>query len=210
VDPVLLPRLVRYKRSLPREWLSHPQCECKASLYREALANLPKPIDPAMLASLDGLLIEYIREPVPTSMMIPEVINTAIYLAIADTVFRNDEAFLDWISGFSRRALESPMYRILMAMVSPERLAGGGARRWNNFHTGVEYAITINDGGTDSVMRYPTNLFDRLAFRGHLRAIEAAYRASGAPNATAELGSMTSTEVRFRVTWYPERAPRQL
>ena len=202
---MLHPRLARYQRSLPSGWLSHPQCECKASLYREAVANLPKPIDPS---GLDSLLADYLKDPVPASVMIPEVINTAIYLAIADTVFRNDEAFLDWISAFSKRTFESPMYRVLMSMASPERLAKGGVRRWNNFHTGVEYEISVDDLGTQSRMTYPTNLFDRLAFRGHLRAIEAAYRASGAPNAAAELVNMTSTDVSFRVVWFPERAPR--
>ena len=197
---MLHPRLSRYFRSLPRGWLSHPQCECKASLYREALANLPK--------RLDGLLVEYVENPIPHSLMLPEVINTGLYLAMADTVFRNDEAFLDWISAFSKRTFQSPMYRVLMSMASPERLSKGGVRRWQNFHTGVDYEIERTELGTSSRMTYPENLFDRLTFRGHLRAIEAAYRASGAPNAAAELVSMTPTEVHFRVVWYPERAPR--
>jgi hypothetical protein len=196
---------VRYLRNLPNALLSHPECESKASLYREAIRNLPKPLE---TADLDPLLAAYINEPVPLSAWVPEVVNTAMYLIIADQVFKNDDTFLQWIADFSKRVFEAPMYRVLMAVASPERLASGARRRWENFHTGVEYDVTIGETGTEARMTYPRNLYDRLAFRAHLKAIEAAYRASGARNAVAELESMTSNEARFRVLWYPERAPR--
>ncbi len=205
VDPVLYPRTVRYIKNLPNGLLSHPTCESKASIYREALRNLPKPLD---TGGLDPLLANYVTEPVPTSSWVPEVINTAMYLVIADQAFRNDDAFLGWITEFSKRLFEAPMYRVLMAVASPERLASGAVRRWENFHTGVEYEVTILEGGTEARMRYPRNLFDKLAYRAHLRAIEAAYRASGARNAVAELVSFEPNEAAFRVVWYPERAPR--
>ena len=205
VDPVLYPRTVRYLRNLPNGLLSHPECESKASLYREALRNLPKPLE---TDSLDPLLAAYVNEPLPLSAWVPEVVNTAMYLVIADQAFKNDDAFLSWIADFSKRVFEAPMYRVLMAVASPERLANGARRRWENFHTGVEYDVVIGETGTEGKMTYPKNLFDRLAFRGHLKAIEAAYRASGARNAVAELETMTPTEARFRVLWYPERAVR--
>jgi hypothetical protein len=196
---------VRFLRNLPNGLLSHPECETKASLYREALRNLPKPLE---TESLDPLLASYVNEPLPMSSWVPDVVNTALYLVMADQIFRNDDAFLQWIADFSKRMFEAPVYRVLMAVASPERLAQGARRRWENFHTGVEYDVTIGDSGTEGRMQYPRNLYDKLAFRANLKAIEAAYRASGARNAVAELVTMTSNEATFRVLWYPERAPR--
>jgi hypothetical protein len=108
------------------------------------------------------------------------------------------------VSDFSARVFEAPMYRILMLVASPERLAKGASRRWDNFHRGVEYDVTLVEGGTESVMRFPPHLYDRLAFRAHLKAIEAAYRATDAKRAMVELVSFDATEARFRTRWYPE------
>lgn len=205
VDPVLYPRLTRYLRSLPRGIESYPDCESKATLYREALRHLATPLD---TRGLDPLLAAYIDDPLPVSAWVPEVLNTAVYLAIADQIFKNDEAFLSWVSDFSRRVFEAPMYRILMMVASPERLAKGARRRWDNFHRGIEYDVTVVSGGSESVMRYPPNVYDRLAFRAHLKAIEAAYRATDAKHAVVELISFEPTVAQFRTRWYPESAPR--
>src|SRR5690606_20222458 len=96
------------------------------------------------------------------------------------------------------------MYRVLMVVASPKRLAAGGRRRWMQFHTGVDYEVVVGEGGTEGRMTFPPNLYDRLAFRATLKAFEAAYRASGAPKAYAEILSMNATEVHFRMVWYPE------
>ena len=145
MDAKAYPRTANYLRRLPAGLLSHPQCESKASLYREALRNLPRPL---VLEGLDPLLAEYVKDPLPMSAWVPEVVNTALYLAMADQVFGDDDSFLTWVSQFSQRVFEAPMYRLLMAVASPQRLASGGERRWANFHTGVDYEIMVLDGGT--------------------------------------------------------------
>lgn len=202
MDPVLYPRTTRYLQSLPHGLLSHPECQSKASLYREALKNCPRAVE---TSGIHSLLADYIADPVPVTSWIPEVVSNALYLVIADQIFKSDDAFLDWISDFSRKVFEAPMYRVLMVVASPERLASGGQRRWANFHTGVDYDLVIGPNGTEATMTFPSHLFDRLVFRAHLRAIEAAYRASGAKNAVMELDSLGPTEARFRAVWYPER-----
>lgn len=202
VDPVSYPRTTSYLRRLPAGLLSHPQCESKASIYREALRSLPRPLE---VDSLDPLLADYVRDPLPMSSWVPEVVNTALYLTMADQVFKEDDAFLAWVSDFSQRVFEAPMYRLLMAVASPERLANGGQRRWANFHTGVDYEITVGAEGTRSRFEFPLYLYDSLALRATLKAIEAAYRASGAKNARGELLAITPTSAEFRILWYPER-----
>jgi len=205
VDTSAYPRTTNYLRRLPAGLLSHPQCESKASLYREALRNLPSKLD---LTGLDPLLADYVRDPLPMSSWVPEVVNTALYLAIADHVFGDDEKFLQWVSDFSQRVFEAPMYRVLMAVASPERMAAGGERRWNNFHTGVDYELKVVEGGTHSRFSFPPYLYDSLALRATLKAIEAAYRASGARAATSELIAIGPTTAEFRIIWYPDRPTR--
>ncbi len=205
MDASAYPRTTSYLRRLPAGLLSHPHCESKASLYREALRNLPRKLD---LDGLDPLLADYVRDPLPMSSWVPEVVNTALYLAIADQIFGDDEKFLTWVSDFSQRVFEAPMYRVLMAVASPERLAAGGERRWNNFHTGVDYELKVVERGTHSRFSFPPYLYDSLALRATLKAIEAAYRASGARGATSERIAIGPTTAEFRIIWYPERPAR--
>lgn len=188
--------------SLPQGLRSHPGCECKASLYREAMTNLPRTMD---VRGLEPSLADYFVNPMPVNTWIPEVINTALFLAMADAFFPLDNAFLDWVSSWSEATMRAPMYRILMTVASPQVLAQGGTRRWKTFHVGSELETTITENGTDSILRFPENAFDALVVRGTLRAVQAAYRASGAKNATVELVQFTPVEARYRSVWYPER-----
>lgn len=205
LDAVAYPRVSRYVRSLPRGLLSHPECECKASVYREALGRLPGKLD---TRGLDPLLADYLLNPVPVSTWIPEVVNSALFLAMADQFFAADAAFLDWIGGFAEATFRSPMYRVLMSVASAQALAAGGQRRWNAFHTGTQYEAKIHENGTEVTLRFPENAFDALVVRGTLRAIQAAYRASGAREAVVELVRFAPTEATYRAVWYPERASR--
>lgn len=205
MDPNVFPRASRYVRSLPNGLLSHPHCECKASVYREALAHLPRKMDTRGLAPL---LADYFDNPMPVSSWIPEVVNSAVFLAMADVYFPTDGAFIDWIGGFAETTFRSPMYRVLMSVASPQALAQGGQRRWNAFHTGTEYEVRIGDNGTETTLKFPTHTFDPLVLRGTLRAIQAAYRASGAREAVVELVRFSPNDALYRATWFPERASR--
>lgn len=202
VDAVVYPRLARYLKSLPNGLLSYPECEGKASMYREAIGNAPRKLE---LRGLDPLIADYVQDPVPMTAWIPEVINVAIYLALADAVFERDEAFLDFVGGMTDAMFAAPAYRILMAVASPERLANGAARRWQHFHTGSGYESRIGKNGTESHITYPPYLFDKLALRAIGRAVQSAYRASGARHAAVEVASWSPTETVMRSVWDPSR-----
>lgn len=203
MDASTYPRVSRYIKSLPRGLASHPECECKASVYREALAAVPKPID---ARGLDPLIADYLVNPMPVSTWVPEVVNTAIFLTMADMYFPTDTAFLDWVGAFSEATFRAPMYRILMAVASPNTLAQGAQRRWRTFHTGTELESVVGPNGTETILRYPENTFDSLSLRATLRAIQSAYRASGARSSVVELVRFTPTEASYRSIWHPERA----
>ncbi|MFO0696636.1 MAG: hypothetical protein U0230_23910 [Polyangiales bacterium] len=206
VDAAAYPRVSRYLASLPDGIRSYPTCESKASMYREALQKAPKQLDPK---GLPLLLQDYVRDPVPMTTWVPEVITACIYMAIADQIFKQDEAFLEWVTKVSEATFASPTYRILMTVASPEKLAGGAERRWRNFHQGSSYDIEIRENGTLTRITAPPYLFDKLYMRANARAVQAAYRASGARNAVVEIIDWSPTETRMRAEWYPERAPTQ-
>ncbi|RLB50316.1 MAG: hypothetical protein DRJ42_19170 [Deltaproteobacteria bacterium] len=191
-----------YLRPLPEGLESYPECEAKASIYRSAVAQLPKPLD---LSQLHPGLVPYIEDPVPKSSWVPEVVNTAIYMAIADQVFSNETAFLDWVEDIGARVFRSPMYRILMAVASPKRLASGGERRWGAFHRGTDYSVTIGENGATTRIEFPPRLFSRLVLDATARSIRAAYRASGADNAIYGVIESSQTHVVMRSVWFPDR-----
>ena len=203
MDRAAFPRTSRYLSSLPRGWLSHPECECKAAIHREAIAHLPRPMP---TEGLHPLLADYFQNPVPVSSWVPEVINSALFLAMADVFFPVEASFLSWIGGIAEDTFKSPMYRLLMIVASPNALAQGGARRWAAFHTGTEYETKVGDGGTTTTLRFPEHTFDPLVVRGTLRAIQAAYRASGARDATVDIVDFSPTKVVYRSVWYPNKS----
>ncbi|MFO0696853.1 MAG: hypothetical protein U0230_24995 [Polyangiales bacterium] len=204
VDASAYPRLARYLRSLPNGLLSYPECEGKATMYREAVTKAPKPLG---RHGLDRLIVDYLDDPVPTTAWVPEVVNVAVYLALADGVFGSEEGLYAFVGSLSDEIFRSPMYRVLMAVASPERLARAAERRWQHFHTGSGYSIRIGTNGTESHITYPPYLFDRIYMTANTRAIEAGYRASGAKGARVEITSWSPTETVMRSVWDPSRDP---
>jgi hypothetical protein len=203
MDETAFPRVTRYLRSLPRGLLSFPEAECKASVYRDALAHLPKKMP---THGLDPLLVDYFENPMPVSAWVPEVVNSALFLAMADAFFPGEVGFLNWISHFAEATFRSPMYRVLMVVASPRALAQGGSRRWAAFHTGTEYETRVGDNGAETTLRFPPYAFDSLVVKGTLRAIQAAYRATGAREATVDLIDWSPTKAQYRSVWYPSRS----
>src|SRR5687768_8632262 len=128
MDARRYPRLTRYLRRLPSGLLSYPECEIKASVYLGAIDALPRKLD---TSDLDPLVASYVGERPPVTSWVPEVVNTAIYLSIADQMFDDDARFLAWVYDIGAATFRSPLYRFLMAVASPARLASGGERRWN-------------------------------------------------------------------------------
>jgi hypothetical protein len=139
------------------------------------------------------------------SAWIPEVINAGIYLAICDSAFGDEEKFLEWVYRVAVATFEKPMYRALFYIASPERLARSGATRWAAFHRGTEYEVEVVGQGARSEWRFPRNLLPKLVVLGSSRAVQAAYRAAGAPKAVVKLIELSSTHARTESIWYPDR-----
>ena len=125
----------------------------------------------------------------------PEVVNSALFLAMSDVFFPAETSFLHWVGGIAESTFRSPMYRLLMVVASPQALANGGARRWSAFHVGTEYETKVGDNGTQTTLTYPANAFDSLVVRGTLRAIQAA----PGPSGSNESALCAKTAMGFRL-----------
>ncbi len=204
MDELRFPRLTEYLSHLPNGLLSYPEYECKASIYRGALAALPAEVD---FDGIDPLLADYIDNPSPMSAWIPEVVNGALYLAFCDRAFHGAEArYLAWIESIAQAVFSAPAYRFLMMVASPKRLATNGERRWPAFHRGTEYEIEIHEGGTKATLTYPPHLFNHTIVSASVRAIVVAYRAAGATEADLEIVRVGRTQAQFKTIWYPGAA----
>jgi hypothetical protein len=194
--------LGEYISSLPKGLDSYPESKCKGSVIRGALDALPGELD---FEAMPEALAEFIQNPPPPSSWVPETCSMSVYLAVADQLFPNDErAFSYWVYGVGKAVFQSPMYRILMLVASPARLAKGAQRRWGAFHQGSEYLLERHEWGTLSKIKYQPYLFPRLGVVATSMAIKAAYRASGARKAKVEVVGWTPTEATIRSEWAPE------
>ena len=183
-------RLDAYLETLPEGLASYPEYEAKASLYRALFDPSHLPFDPS---ELDARLRDYFDQPVPQSMWIRETVLNALFLTFADHMFEEDQRFIDYVYHRAFKTLKSPMYRVLMAVASPQQLARGAERRWQTFHRGITYDVTLEERGTYAVIRYPPYLYNRLLTECLAAGARAAYRSAG--------GSGTSYEVR---EWHPD------
>lgn len=203
LDPVRFPRLAAYISRLPEGLESHPEARCKASIARGLIDALPRPFD---LELLPPALRELVERPPASTEWILETLNTAIYVAAADYFFYEDEnAYDEWVDQIGAAVFSSPMYRILMFVASPRRLAKGAERRWSAFHRGSRYNTQLHDWGTETVIEFPSFLFPRVALRAMASAVRAAYRASGAPNATVDILELGEVHAVTRAVWFPEK-----
>jgi hypothetical protein len=193
------PRVSSYLERLTGGIDAYPECLAKASVSLGAIHALPEPME---TRGLPASLASHLERPPRPNEWIPETLNVAVYLAIADRFFQDEDPFQTWVYGIGRAMFRSPMYRVLMRVMSPERLAKGGGKRWSAFHRGTTYEVELEDDGTASTIGFPPRLFNELFIRGTLQAVLAAYHASGAPNATAEILELTEVSARTRVQWH--------
>lgn len=129
-----LPSVDRYLERLPRGLSSHPECQVKASVYRDALASHGLE---SVISELPRELRELVLEPPPVSSWVPEVYANSIMMAIRDVHFEPGTvgvtAYSEWTRQRNLLLLTRPLYRALFLLLSPERLLKGLQRRWGAF-----------------------------------------------------------------------------
>jgi hypothetical protein len=190
-----------YLARLPDGLDSHPHCVAKAALLRDVLGS--RALDPDG-DHLPDPLRSLVATPPPVSSWIPEVHFVAISLAIYGRHFADHDlqAFEEWVCARNMALFSKPLYRVLIALMSPERLLVGASKRWTAFHRGTtltllehtpEYALVRLD--------FPPHLFERVLMHGFAASMRAAAQVAGGRNVRSGLDTATPTRAEYWVRW---------
>ena len=194
------PTLDAYLEQLPHGLDSLPTCLIKASIIRDALSSKPIADD----VSLPVPIRSFLQSPAPVSSLVPEVLSNALLLTLYDVHFAalGRQAAWGWLHATTYKLLRAPLYRILFAVLAPERLLAGVAHRWQAFRRGTELTIIDKrDGFARLRLVFPAALHTDLTLYLLSAAFQAAVDCSGARDARVEVEARSATEALFACSW---------
>jgi uncharacterized protein (TIGR02265 family) len=190
-----------YLEGLPHGLASYPECTAKASLLRDMLAT--RPLDPDSDSLLEDLR-PLIRDPPPVSTWIPEVAFVASAMTVYDEHFGGHDVagFEQWIVDFNAALFRKPLYRVLFALISPERLVVGATTRWSAFHRGTSLAL-VERGQRSGLVRvgFPPDLYGTVMLHGFAAGLRAAVVVAGGRDVRTELESIEATSAEYWIRW---------
>jgi hypothetical protein len=195
------PSVSAYVANLPNGLGSHPSCQVKASLLRDALRSWR--IEPPE-GSLPEAIATLLRDPPPVSSWLNEVTFHGAMLAIYDESFAGShlEAFGDWIFESNLELFRKSLYRVLFAFVSPSRLVELVASRWSAFHRGTSLSLVERDAASARVkLEYPARLYDSVMLHAVASGIRAAITVAGARDARCRVDSSKDCSTEYRLSW---------
>lgn len=197
-DRQRFPTLAAYLDRLPHGLDSYPECQAKCSLLMSALDDFS--LEQA-LPGLPGSLADLVQHPPPRVEWIPQVQFRAVLRAICDEHFKTPADFVAWSYGAQQRMLGGPLYRILFALIGPERLLRNVQARWAHFHRNLILEVQAAGQSVDGRFRFPAHMYDRLDLEATLLGLRAALELAGAHEVTTQVISVSSTEALGRLTW---------
>ncbi len=102
----------------------------------------------------------------------------------------------------NRELLQSPLYRVLMSVVSPGWLVRGGAGRWATMHQGIELSgQMVGDTSAQFNLTFPRRLVPTPIAQCYATAFQAALESASAKKVTVSLGASTDETATYRCDW---------
>lgn len=96
--------------------------------------GLPDGFDPQQLPDE---LADIILSPPEASEWVPEVRLITLMTVLRDVAFGDDDGYDACMRGMLSSVLAGPMYRVLFALISPNRMAVKGEDEWTRMHRGT-------------------------------------------------------------------------
>ena len=199
-----LPTVDAYLACLPEGIASYPDAAVKGSVlasrrnhpgFDQLLkdGNLPEPA------------VRLLRDPPTATSWVPEVAFNTVMAALYDVVFRENggpAAYEEWSAEQNARLLRTPLYRILFAVVSPERLLVAASARWAAFRRGTSVAVLDHDRSTMSFrLTCPPNLYPPVGLHAFSAAFRAATQAAGGRVTVIQWTAESPAAVRWHIEW---------
>lgn len=190
--------LDQYVASLPHGLASYPGCQQKGQILRQFISTFGSQ---RLFSLLPEEIVDLARDPPPATEWISEVKATAIYLALRD-VLGSDDAFFQHCYSMNRRLLSSPLYRVLFAVASPERILRGAAERWGKLHRGTELRARKVEA-LEAIVRLtaPAYLIPDLMCRAYGSAYQVAVELAGGQDVVVDCVEVTDTGFTYKVNW---------
>lgn len=192
------PRVARYLAELPDGTDSYSECVSKASIQQSLLRRFPVQCPPG---SLPDPVEQWLRDPPLPSAWKPTVLGNAVELAVADAHCANDAEFEEMARWMNRVLLSSPMYKVLVFVMSPGFLLKQTSSTWGRFHRGTTLDAEIGRKSAWLTMTFPRFLHPLLILKEKAIAFEVAMAAAGGGNAKARITERTPKRAVFHVTW---------
>ena len=195
-------RLDRYLASLPRGLSSHPDAVMKGDIFDYMRTSFPGMLDGIEVpAPVARLFADQIDGP-----WVPEVVGNALYLVCREVKFRDDASFLAWSFDAAADLFKTPLYRVLMMVLSPTLVVMGAAKRWSAFHQGSTLTATPAQKADDRLvvhgsLKYPAGLFDPLILELLGKGFEAAVSGAGGKDAKSITRPLSEGETQYELTW---------
>lgn len=195
LDPQKYPLAAAYQALLPLGLQTHPQCTARSDATRHTLQDHPGLLEHAPAGFRAAL------EPLLAQDMLPDTWNVVVRLMVRDVALHDDERFLKWNLEMSSRVFATPLYRVLMRVLSPSLVITNASKRWNAFRTGTLLAATWAKNGGDLTLTYPTALYPNLMVRAFAESFRAALLAAHAKNVRVAVTSYAPEKATYAVSW---------
>lgn len=133
----------------------------------------------------------------------PEVHLVGLMLAHLEDVFDGDQrSFERWFYDLAVQLFDAPIYRIMMRLSSPERLARGVAKRWGIFHRGSTCRIDRRDPGhLVLVIDVPELVYPRSIEPTTAQALLAVIDGCGGTDSRADYRRLPTGELEVSLSW---------
>lgn len=197
----IFPSVRAYIERLPDGLASYPECLAKVALVRDIIES--RPLDPDADHVPDEIR-PMIASPPPLSSWVPEV----HFVAAALTIFARDfgasdyDAYETWICTSNMALFRKPLYRVLIALLSPERLLVGTSKRWSAFHKGTSLTVVERTRGSARIdVAFPPHLYNHDMLRGMSAGLRAAVNVAGGRDVAIGIDDETPTSAQYWVRW---------
>jgi hypothetical protein len=187
-----------YLEKLPAGLASYPQMTIKGAIFRQFL----KGVDTGRLrASLPARLVELVDNPPPPSVWMPEVQSNAVFAVVADVCFADEAAFMQYAYENNKEVLESPLYSLLIRMLSPSRVVKLAAKAWGQMHKGT--TLFADGHGAYTLLRldHPPDAYPRCMLQALSQGYLSAAHLAGEEAATVDLVEVEADGAAFKLNW---------
>jgi hypothetical protein len=198
VDSRCYPQLAEYLLQLPAGIASYPECTSRGTLVVSAIeghdvAQLPEGLPPEILALLD-------KPPLPGTW-VPAVYSDAVFYALVDTFYPDENEMLRWTTERTLRTAKSKMYRALTRVAGPTMLLRMVGKTHGMFQRGTTMHASAAPQGMDLRLEHPPYLHGGFNHRSNTAMIDALLRLTAASDVRVEMSESTPTHAEYRARW---------